>query len=68
MLRVRNSLHITLHFRMERKREIKSFSLNKVLTKLSRSMFYNIETLKYKLLNRKYTNTLKILVELSKSQ
>lgn len=31
-------------------------------------MFYNIETLKYKLLNRKYTNTLKMLIELSKSQ
>lgn len=31
-------------------------------------MFYNIEILEYKLLNRKYIKTLKMLVELSKSQ
>lgn len=53
---------------MERKKEIKRFSLNKVWTKLSWSIFYNTEILEYKMLNRKYINILKMLVELSKSQ
>lgn len=31
-------------------------------------MFYNIEIIESKVLDRKYANTLKMLVELSKSQ